>query len=205
MKLYEFEGKKLFEKYEIAVPESALISERTPVHAIAYPVVLKAQVRSGGRKKAGGVLFADDAVSCAQQAKELFEKEFQGERAEKILVEPKIDITAEYYASISYDTNMRAPVLALSAEGGIEIDAAKTFPIDIIFGVPVFFVREALRRAGFQAEDVSGLIPIIQKLWQLFIKEYALLAEINPLVKTKTGTFVACDAKIILDLSLIHI
>ena len=199
VKLYEFEGKNLFEKYGIPVPQRVLLERADGKIPFLVPYTLKAQTLSGDRKRAGGILFADKAADVRRGLKTLFGKSIRGERVSRVLVEEKIPAKAEYYISLSYDTDARGPVLALSPKGGSGIAKAKTFSIDPLDGTPLFFLRGILKQAGFPSEDLTAVSPIIKNLWRLFEQEYALLAEINPLIKTPEGTFVAADAKIILD------
>ncbi len=198
MKLREYEGKELFRKYGIEPPKGELINS-TSSAVLKGPVVLKAQVLSGDRKKHGGIIITKESDIGNNIAK-LLGREINGEVVEKILVEELIDIAAEYYASISYDTVTRGPVLALNVTGGSGIEKAETFPLDILEAtIPEKYLETILIKTGFPASDIAELSKIIQNLWQLFIKEYALLAEINPIFKTKSGHFVAGDAKVILD------
>ncbi len=198
MKLREYEGKALFQKYGIPIPKGELFS-LGEAKAIKGPAVLKAQVLSGDRKKHGGIIIAKEGEMESEIAK-LFGKEISGEKVEKILVEEVIDIDKEYYASISYDTNVRGPVLAVSNKGGSGINDADIYPLDITLeAVPEVYLKESLINSGFANEDIEGLTDIIPKLWKLFITEYALLAEINPIFKTKIGKFIAGDAKVIID------
>ncbi len=199
MKLYEFEGKNLLEKYEIPVPQRVLIETLKDDIAISRPYVLKAQILSGDRHKAGGILFPETETAARKGLKALFAKPLNGERVGRVMVEAKIPIAAEYYISFSYDTETRGPVLALSTKGGSGIKQAKIFPIDLSQNLPLFRIREILKQAGFPSTDLLPVSSIVKKLWNLFDKESALLAEINPLIKTPDGNFIAADAKIILD------
>jgi len=206
MNLREYEGKKLFKEYGIAVPNSYLVEDSIsrvpqvgdPERSRGSEYVLKAQVLSGDRMKAGGIIFAGgDKVYPAID--ELFKKTINGEAVKRILVEEKINVAAEYYVSISYDTDSRGPILALSMKGGTGISKAHKFPIDITLGeLPGFWIRESLLEADFSSNDF-GLVKTIQNLYELFMKEHALLAEINPVFKTKDGSFIAGDAKVIID------
>ncbi len=223
MNLREYEGKKLFKEYGIPIPNGYLVEDNiSRVPSVGDPennrraltevtpreYVLKSQVLSGDRMKAGGIVFASgDKLYPAID--ELFKKTVSGEKVTKILVEEKVNVSAEYYVSFSYDTDSRGPVLALSSAGGTGITKAHKFTVDITIGdLPAFWIREKLLGAGFAASDF-GLVKIIQNLYELFIKEYALLAEINPVFKVvgqkagdpprAEGSFVAGDAKIILD------
>ena len=199
MKLREFEGKELLKKYGIAIPHGALFSSALGKLPLRGPVVVKAQTLSGDRKKAGGVLFAENQNEASRCAKKLFGRIISGEKTEKILVEEKIDCVSEYYVSLSYGTDDRAPVLSVSPRGGSGIARATVAPIDMALGLTGFFVRATLLRAGFSFSDVAGLSAVIENLWRLFISESALLAEVNPLFRTKDGNFIAGDAKIIID------
>jgi len=199
MNLPEYEGAALFEKYGIPVPPHHLISDVSNVGSIAPPVVLKAQVLSGDRKKAGGILNATTDAEVIAGVEKLLGASINGEIVEKILVAEKLSIDKEYYLSFSYDTDYRSPVLNVSVDGGSGIEHAHTVPIDIIAPFDESFFKNILETVGFPSEDSESVSRIAFKLWQCFIGEYALLAEINPLIKTKDGTFFAADAKVILD------
>jgi len=219
VKLNEFEGKRLFRKYTILVPEGVLVGKPTSKIKLKPPFVLKAQVLSGGRKKGGGIIFAKNSREISAGLKKLFSSKINGEKIEKILVEEQISPLKEYYFGFSYDTDTRGPVLTLSPNGGSRIgtlsrsaagQAKPTIvPFDITLGAEPFIIREALSHAKFPSEDFNALVKIIQKLWKLFIDEYALISEINPLFKVRSdvlsrsaagqGEFIAGDAKVILD------
>ncbi len=198
MKLYEYQGKELFKKYGINVPKGELIN-LGETGDISGSAVLKAQVLSGDRKKGGGIIFVKEGEAASGVAKLLGSK-LNGEIINSVLVEEMVDIQAEYYASISYDTSVRGPVLALNTVGGTGISAAKTYPLDITQSViPEAELVKYLLDAGFAETDIKELVGIIQNLWKLFVTEYALLAEINPIFKTKDGKFIAGDSKVIID------
>lgn len=202
MKLNEFEGKRLFQKYTIPVPKGVLVGRPTEGVSLKLPVALKAQVLSGERKKRGGIIFAKNSREMKAGLKKLFNSKINGEKIEKVLVEEKISPLREYYFGFSYDTESRGPVLTLSPDGGSRIgkvNRSTVVPFDITLGAEPFIIREALSHAKFPSEDFNALVKVIQKLWKLFIDEYALVAEINPLFKTRDGEFIAGDAKIILD------
>lgn len=202
VKLTEFEGKELFRKYLIPVPKGILIERENQRIDIKPPVVLKAQVLSGERYKGGGIIFAAFINESRDGLKKLFNLKINGEKVEKVLVEEKISPLKEYYFGFSYDTESRGPVLTLSPDGGSRIgkvNKSTIVPLDITLGAEPFIIREALSHAKFPSEDFNALVKVIQKLWKLFVDEYALVAEINPLFKTREGEFIAGDAKIILD------
>jgi len=196
MKLYEFEGADLLEKYQILVPKRQVITSPKDDISISLPSVLKAQVLSGDRKKAGGILFAEKKSDFDKALKGLFGKTISGEKVEKVLIEEKVKGIAEYYISFSFSGLERSPVLALSSKGGSGISDAFIYPIDMLVGLEPFFVRQTLSRSGFPSKDINSLSIIILNLWKLFTEEKTVLAEINPLLKTADGAFFACDAKI---------
>lgn len=199
MKLREYEGKELFRKYGIETPKGEVIQSGGSA-SLPLPAVLKAQVLSGDRKKNGGIIIVQDDARLPEELNNLFSKEIEGEKVEKILIEEKIDIVSEYYASISYDTQSRGPVLALSNKGGSGIHEADIYTLDITRDViPQEFLESALFKSAFLKEDIKPIAEIVQKLWKLFIAEYALLAEINPIFKAQDGRFIAGDSKVILD------
>lgn len=200
MKLLEHQGKELFQKYGITVPKNELIFPDTNFPTLKLPLVLKAQVPSGNRKKAGGIIFLENEKSFEKSKNSLFSKFFSEFKPAVLLAEEKINFKREIYLSFSYDTDSRGPVLALSSEGGTGILEAKIFPIDLVSGLTDSFIRNALTQAGFELDP--KLIKVIFSLWDLFSKEKVLLAEINPLFELENGEFMAGDAKIILDDSI---
>jgi len=199
MKLAEYEGKKLFAQYGIAIPQSVLLTKPTKKLGVNLPCVIKAQVRSGNRKDNGGIIMAHNSEAALKGVQKLLGANINGEQVNEVLVEEKIKAVGEYYMSISFDSDVQGPILSLSPKGGSGITRAKTFPIDMVLGLQGFFMRSALKETGFSEADFTGLMSVILKLWRLVAHEYALLAEINPLFKTKEGKFIAGDAKIVLD------
>ncbi len=187
MLLYEFEGKQLFKNCDISVPDSQLISNLADQITIKTPLVLKAQVLSGKRADAGGIVIVDRQEAVGDSIKKLFDTIVNGEKVERILVEEAVEIDREYYLSFSYSTESRGPVLTFGEGGtGAEGKGAKSTPIDPI--------------EGFNGEGLpSELVEEGKKLWQLFTKYDLELAEINPLVIDKSGKVWALDAKVILD------
>ncbi len=199
MHLREYEGAALFQKYGIPVPEHRVVSRVSDARSVTVPAVLKAQTLSGDRKKAGGVLVATKKATLQSGLKRLLGATISDERVGEVMIAERINIAREYYISFNYDTDTRMPVFNVSAKGGSGIAKAQSTPIDLSKGVYPFMFREALAAARFPAEDILAVGGIAQRLWQCFIGEYALLAEINPLIKTKDGRLIAADAKVILD------
>ena len=188
MLLYEFEGKRILFEAGVSIPTQQLLDSPEQEVIINPPIVLKAQVLSGKRAKAGGIVVLDKGDDIEGSLKRLFEKTINGEKVEKVLAEERVQYPgAEHYISISYDTDSRGPLLTVSEEGGtgIEEHSIKTYLIDPL--------------------DAEGSIPdfldraLFQKLVKLFFDNDCLLLEINPLVKTKDGEWMALDCKIKLD------
>jgi citryl-CoA synthetase large subunit len=191
MILYEFEGKQLLKDTGILVPNSQLIlhddlDSGQARMTMQTPLVLKAQVLSGNRAKAGGIVVCDEISNFQFLISNLFNKTINGEKVETILVEERVEIAEEYYLSITYDTENRGPILTFSQSGGTGIEAreSKIYPIDILN--PIFPQLDIPQELG-------------EKLIKLFFQSDCLLLEINPLVKTKSGEWMALDAKVKLD------
>lgn len=202
MILYEFEGKELLAANGISIPASVLLGSPGEDFRLRFPVVLKAQVMSGKRKDAGGIVICEKIPDFKFQISNLFGKTINNERVRKVLVEEKVAYSEpQYYLSISYDTDTRGPVLTISSSGGIGIEErgeVQTFPIDPMTQTVI------PSKEGIQAGSPigSGMTVIgdnlVNKLIHLFFAQDMLLLEINPLVKAN-GNWVALDAKIKLD------
>lgn len=212
MKIHEYQAKDLFSSYGIPVKKYILCHEAEKAGK-AYEelaenlVVVKAQVLTGGRGKAGGVKLAktrDEVVSHARNILGLTIKDY---RVEKIIVTEAVDIASEYYMSFIIDRNTKSVVLMMSAEGGIDIEevAAKTpekihkFSIDPLIGIPEYLARKFAFVLFKDPAQVNQMAAILQKLYKLFIEKDASLAEINPLVLTGDGKLIAVDAKMTFD------
>lgn len=197
MKLYEYQGKELFKKYGIPCPRGVLTGSLPKTIPFAFPVVVKSQALSGGRGKAGGIAVAENSHALRRDFSRLLGSDLNREKVKKILIEERVQ-GKEYYLSISYSTDTRTPVLALSPRGGTDVAKPHLAVIDLTVGLPSFVIRQALKDACFPPEDIAPLIPLVERLWSLFLNESALLTEVNPLFRTEKG-FTAGDAKIILD------
>lgn len=196
MKLFEYEGKEIFEKYGIPLLQRKLLDKPSDEVVIGLPVIVKAQMRATDRKKHGGILIAKTDTELKSALSALFGKVIQGEKVEKVLIEQLGDVAAEYYASFSYDTKRRGPVLAVSPKGGSGIHEAHVYGIEVLKGLTIDDVRRELTMAGFPSEDIAGVADITMKLWKLFNDEKATVAEINPILKTNDQKLFAGDAKV---------
>jgi succinyl-CoA synthetase beta subunit len=209
--LYEYQARDLFEAH--AVPVLAGIVAYTPEEAkaaaekIGGVVVVKAQVKVGGRGKAGGVKVAKTPDEAFEYATNILGMDIKGHRVNKVMIAQGADIAEEYYFSVLLDRANRNYLAMCSVEGGMEIeqlaverpDALAKIAVDPAVGIDQAKADEIVAAAGF-AEELRGKVAeTIIKLWDVFIKEDATLVEVNPLVKTGAGDIVALDGKVSID------
>lgn len=191
MNLYEFEGKQLFAKHGIATPKGVVV-RRGEDAGVKYQelgvkdVVVKAQVLSGKRGKNNGIKFCSNAEEVERACEELFNTHIRGQYVSAVLVEEKLDIAEEHYVSIVYDTNKKQPLVIYSASGGMDIEEVEEGKIE----------KQWL---DIRSEKVGSKFELDQALWNCFVQEDARQVEINPLVKTGDGRWVAADAKVAID------
>ena len=211
MDLYEYQAKELFAKH--GVPTQAGEVVRTPKHAqeaaerIGGLVVVKAQEKTGGRGKAGGVKLAATPQEAHDRAHDILGLDIKGHIVHQVLINPAADIAEEYYVSFLLDRAHRTFLAMASKEGGMEIEqlaverpeALAKVQIDAIVGVDQAKAEEIADTAGFDASVRDQVVEILKKLWDVFVKEDATLVEVNPLVKTPEGLVVALDGKVSLD------
>lgn len=211
MRLYEYEAKKLFTKFGIPITSGEVI--QTPEQARAFaeklnkPVVLKAQILSGGRGKAGGVKFANTPEEAQRKAEELFAIQIKGFPVERILVDEKLDIEKEFYLGVTIDRiNYKLVILACS-EGGVEIEEVarkdprkiKRINLDVDEKFYPFQGLSLAKWLGAKGDNLKVVGKIAVSLFKLFKQYDAKLVEINPLILTKEGKFVAADARMSID------
>ncbi len=221
MRLYEFEGKQLFRQVGIPVPQGRYISKEEwrqgnrdaflaeIAESLGHEAwVIKAQVLAGKRGKMGAIRFASDLKTLSEEVDRLMETPVLGQPVVGVLVETRIDIVAEHYLALTYDTVQRQPVLIIGMHGGVEVEAfAQSRPEDIALwrfapdamGLQPWMVREAAIRAGFSGGLLRKLAAMAMRMWDLLQKTDARLVEINPLARTADGGLVAVDAAMILD------
>lgn len=212
MDLFEYQARDVFEKH--GVPVLGGIVARTPQEAQAAAeqlgggtVVVKAQVKTGGRGKAGGVKLAHSPAEAAQRAEEILGLDIKGHVVKTLMVAQGAQIAEEYYFSVLLDRAERRYLAMASVEGGVEIEqlaverpeALARVAVDPQVGIDAAKAAEIVAAAGF-ADDVAGQVAdVIQKLWTVYREEDATLVEVNPLVRTKEGKVVALDGKVTLD------
>lgn len=210
MKIYEYLAKELFKENGIPVPVNKLIENgreaEKAAEEIGYPVVLKSQVLVGGRGKAGGIKFADNPSDTYKKVDELLNLKIKGETVKKLLIEEKLAIQSEFYLSIVMDRSARKPLIIASTQGGVDIEeVAQKFPEKLVkYHVnPLeeflpYQAREIAIKMGVPNFLISKTGDIICKLFNIFQKYDANIAEINPLVLTPQG-LIAADAKLEVD------
>jgi len=217
MKLIEYQGKELFRRFGIPVPHGVFAENPADVKAFIEKNpgswVIKSQVLMGGRGKAGGIKFADDAAEGETHARELIGKVLknnqnpEGEAVRSLLVEQKLAIESEAYVSITIDRATKRPVVIVSSQGGMDVEevaesrpeAISKYWIDPAVGVSPFIARELFFDAKLPAGYGKTFPAILDGLYRMFMEYGANLVEINPLVLAKDGQVVASDAKVELD------
>lgn len=208
MLLYEYEAKQIFKQFGIPTPMGQVANNSEEVRKIVAefkkPVMLKIQVLAGGRGKAGGVVSAESPEEAERKASELFSIEVGGSKVEKILVEEKLDIANELYASVTIDEANSAPVLMASSEGGVDIEeVASRNPekviyknVNVLHGVKGYEILDLTKKARFPMALQRRTTDIIRKLYRIFREKECELVEINPLVITSDGKVIAADARL---------
>ena len=211
MDLYEYQGRELLARHGLPVLAGGVATTPEEARAIADRlggrVVVKAQVKTGGRGKAGGVKLAEDSGEAVARATDILGMDIKGHTVHKVMLTVTADIAEEYYFSYLLDRANRTFLCIASVAGGMDIEqvAAETpervakVAIDASLGVDEAKAREIVREANFPAGVAEQIVPIAVKLWQAFVREDATLVEINPLAKTPDGTVLCLDAKVTLD------
>lgn len=211
MKLYEYQAKKIFEKFGIPIPRGQIADSPEECEKIAKelgkPVAVKAQVLVGGRGKAGGIKFAETPEQAVQIASQILGLQIKGMRIKKVLVEEKLEIERELYFGITVDRSARRYVAIVSSMGGVDIEeVAERYSeeiikhyIDPLLGLQGFEARNLAKKIGLKGRNLLIAADILNKLWKIVEKYDAELVEINPLVKTKDNELIAADARLIID------
>jgi succinyl-CoA synthetase beta subunit len=209
--LFEYQARDLLAAHGVPVLPGGVAETPDQAEAIAReiaaPVVVKAQVKVGGRGKAGGVKLADDPETARARAQDILGLDIKGHITHRVMVAQASDIAEEYYFSYLLDRSNRTFLAMASKEGGMEIeqlaverpDALARIPVDATVGVDTAKAAEIVDAAGFPAEVRDQVIAIAVQLWDTFVKEDATLVEVNPLAKAPDGTVLALDAKVTLD------
>jgi len=207
VKLYEYMGKEMFAKYGIPVPKGRVIHSVEEAQAVATdiagPVVVKSQILSGKRGKAGGIKFADTPAQAGTLAGELLGTTLNNLPVEFLLIEEKLKIDKELYLAITLESSARRPVILTSVEGGMDIEDVPEekivkYLIDLNIGIQPFVTREINRRLGLSGPLANQLASMLTSLYRMFREMDAELVEINPLV-VSGERLIAADAKVTID------
>jgi succinyl-CoA synthetase beta subunit len=211
MKLFEYEAKDILFKYGINIPKGKIA--KTPAEAAAIarefgkPVFLKSQITVAGRGKAGGIILANNPSETEKVASSLIGKKIKGILVKTLLVEEKLDITEQFYASVTVDRQAKTFVVLASTSGGVDIEeVAKTSPqkisrlyVDPLVGLTETEANRMVTHLNLSRVDTVKFVSVLITLYKALLECDAELVELNPLVKTGTGDFVAADARITLD------
>jgi succinyl-CoA synthetase beta subunit len=213
--LFEHQAKELFAEYGVPVPAGKIATTPEEARAIADEfaaagtsrVVVKAQVKAGGRGKAGGVKVADSPADAEEKARQILGMDIKGHTVHKVLVEEASAIAQEFYFSFLLDRANRTFLSICSVEGGMEIeevaatkpDAVAQIPIAALTGVDRARAREIAAAGRLPEQALDGAAELIERLWAAFVDEDATLVEVNPLILTQDGRVVALDGKVTLD------
>lgn len=211
MDLYEYQAKHLFDSHGVPVTAGEVCATPDAAHEaarkIGSAVVVKAQVKTGGRGKAGGVKLASTPDEAQARAEDILGLDIKGHVVRRVLVTEATDIAEEYYVSFLLDRANRAFLAMASVEGGVDIeevaatrpDALALVRIDAIDGVDAAAAADIVEQAGFPAQIRDQVVDVLVHLWQVMIKEDATLVEVNPLVLSADGRVLALDGKVTLD------
>jgi len=211
MDLFEYQGKSLYQKFDISHPNSSLVKDLTElqkVSELSYPVVVKAQVQVGGRGKAGGIKVANNEQELEKIANEIHGMDIKGHKVEVLLIEEASEILEEYYISFTLDRSEKQYLMMLSSKGGMDIEqVAKDNPSDLIKlhispseGLNEKDLNDSIIEANLNQKYKTELAEIILKLYKLFQEGDCDLVEVNPLAITSEGVM-ALDSKVALDMN----
>jgi len=211
MDLLEYQGKQLFAKHGLPVPEgrpAASVEEVVEAaEELGYPVVVKAQVQVGGRGKAGGIKLAKDRAEAEEHAQAILGMDIKGLTVHEVYVEKASQIAEEYYAAIVFDRGEKKPMAMLSRMGGMDVEevaekdpeAMRMLHVDPLLGFQDFHGRRLAFESGIAADVIRPVGAMLAKLYEVFVAEDATLVEVNPLLITEGREVVALDAKVTID------
>jgi succinyl-CoA synthetase beta subunit len=211
MDLLEYQGKQLFAKHGVPVPEgrpaTTALEATQAAEALGFPVVIKAQVQIGGRGKAGGIKLANDRNEAEEHAGAILGMDIRGYTVHELYVEKASEIDEEYYAAIVFDRSAKKPMAMLSRMGGMDVEqVAETDPeamrmlhVDPLLGFQDFHGRRLAFESGIAEDVIRPVGAMLARLYDVFVREDATLVEVNPLLITKSREVVALDAKVTVD------
>ena len=211
MDLFEYQARDLFEKYNVPVLQG--LTADTPEEAeaaaakIGGTVVVKAQVKVGGRGKAGGVKVVHDPAAAKEAASKILGLDIKGHVVKRVMIAEGAKIAREFYFSVLLDRSNRTFLSLCSVEGGMEIEqlaeerpeALAKIAVNAVSGIDLAKALEIAKAGGFDEATAAKVAPVLVKLYDVFVKEDATLVEVNPLVETEDGQILALDGKVTLD------
>jgi succinyl-CoA synthetase beta subunit len=215
--LYEYQGKELFRRFGIPVSDGRLVTTpaeaRTAAQELGGQVVVKAQVLTGGRGKAGGVQLAAGPADAEAKARDILGLDIRGHVVRKLWIESASEISKEYYLSVTFDRGAKQPLFMFTREGGVEIeqvadenpDALARLHVDPLEGFQPYQARRLIYAAGIDdPSEQKQIASIVEKLYRCFVDSDAMLCEINPLIVTPEGEVKALDSKFTVDDSALY-
>jgi len=204
MNLMEYRAKALFRESGIPTPEGVVVAAPEEITTVDGPVVIKAQVLTGGRGKAGGIQFAATTDEARAKARQVLGMSIKGHPVRRVLVEPRLDIASELYVGFVIDRSVRAVRLLASSRGGMDIEAVPkgelfSEPVDVERGLTEEQLGRMVAMMGLGAKIAPQVRDVTERLWGLFKSKDATMVEINPLAVTRDGKVLAADAKLTVD------
>ncbi|MGB3258825.1 MAG: ADP-forming succinate--CoA ligase subunit beta [Ornithinimicrobium sp.] len=215
MDLFEYQARDMFEAHGVPVLPAEVITDASSAEEVATRigadsggvVVVKAQVKTGGRGKAGGVKLAKSPQEAAAAADAILGMDIKGHTVGTVMIAAGAQIEEEYYFSILLDRSNRTLLAMCSKEGGVEIEtlaverpeALARVAVDPLVGIDDEVSKAIVAQAGFEGSDAEAIAPVLTQLWTVYRDEDATLVEVNPLVKTSDGRIIALDGKVTLD------
>jgi len=211
MRLFEYEAKEIFRSFGIPTPKEAIANSpadvASAVEKVGLPLVIKAQVLVGGRGRAGGIKFVESLEEAVKETENLLSSKLRGYTVKSVLLEEKLNIKKEYYLGVAIDESAGKPVVMFSPEGGVEIEeivrekpeALASKKVSISRGFYEFEARNMCKQLGLEGTLLTKVSAVLHKLYEVFVKCDAIIAEINPLVVAENGEVYAADAKIEID------
>src|ERR671939_276613 len=211
MDLLEYQGKQLFARHSIPVPDgrpaTTVLEAEEAADAVGFPCVVKAQVQIGGRGKLGGIKVANDRDELREHANAILGMDIRGFTVHEVWIEEASQIEAEWYTSIVFDRAAKAPLVMLSTKGGMDIEAVAeedpsaiaTLHVDPLLGFQDFHGRRLAFEARVDTDLVRPIGAFLHRLYATFVSEEAVLVEVNPLIVTPERDVRALDAKVTLD------
>jgi len=213
--LFEYQARDMFEAHGVPVLPAEVITDAASAAEVATRVgadsggvvVVKAQVKTGGRGKAGGVKLAKTSAEAAEAAEQILGMDIKGHTVGTVMIAAGAKIEEEYYFSILLDRSNRTLLAMCSREGGVEIEtlaverpeALARVAVDPLVGIDDYVAAKIAGEAGFEGVDAAAIADVLKKLWVVYREEDATLVEVNPLVKTEDGKIIALDGKVSLD------